>query len=245
MQLIVNAPVNALNWIGDQNMYLLLSHLMDIPQYFEFFRSRSDRYLIFDNSAFELGAPNYDSLERAVEELKVNEVVAPDVPFDGKQTYVQTREFVKQYKKSIPQVKIVGVIQGKDVKEVKECIRKLLDLEIDVIAIPKWCGTKFAHVPAYGATLSRYRVFCELKEQMLKYERMLPVHLLGLNSPEVELPAYRQLARSIDTSFPFRSLVPQFSYETDFPEELKGEVKSRIEYLKDFLANPREEFRKL
>lgn len=236
MELIINVPINMLEYFVHQESFLLLSHLMNNPEYFDFFKSRPRQRLIFDNSAFELGSPSYEGLEEAIEVLKITDVVAPDVPFDAKQTYLLTKPFVKRIRENYPNLKIIGVLQGSSMKDVTECAKRLLDLDIDIVAIPKRCGVKFAHVLLYKATLSRYRVFAELLEIMDKWSRKLPIHLLGLNSPEVEIPAYRSCVDSLDTSYPFRSLVRDFSYEKEFPEGLIGEALQKVGYLQSLLT---------
>lgn len=234
MELIITPPIDCLHTVEDQPSYLLLMHLMKYEQYRKFFENKKDRYLILDNSAFECGEPQVDEMEKWVEKLEVDEVVAPDVLYDAKETYLRSKPFLERFKRAYPHIKVMGVIQGKSMKETRECIRRFLDLDFDVLAVPKWGAKKFARVPIFAESLSRYRVLMELLEYMDKYKRHMPIHILGVNDPEIEIPAFKTLARSIDTTWPFK-VYKNFSLEKRFPKGLLSLAQSRIEYLKSLL----------
>lgn len=133
--------------------HLCLAHLLDQPDYVDFYRKRQQRgdYILMDNSAYELGAGiDAEQLIDMVEQsqIQINAIVAPDYP--GKHsdyTIESLNHFVDVVDKRHPDWSIMGVPQSEvgDFEDWLDCYYYMSDSEIvdligmSILGIPNAC----------------------------------------------------------------------------------------------------------
>jgi len=151
IKICVISPISHLedfSHLGEIDMSL--SHLVlenggcnDYSRYYQK-QSEKGRYVILDNSAFELEQrgkgldPNL--VLDAAEVICPSEVIATDVLFEGAATVWSTKNFIKAMKARnlIGKYKVMAVVQGKTEEEWFDCLIQLLWIpEVDVIGFSK------------------------------------------------------------------------------------------------------------
>jgi hypothetical protein len=192
-------PVKHLDLTHLGDIYFGLAHLcVSNLEYKNFFLRLSkgeegvkNRYshIILDNSAAEHSLVNEDVLLHLVEEICPNEVIAPDVLFDKKQTISNLHSFIEKMKSwgqdlsaegLLHQTDIFACPQGSTKEEWLDCYEEMLDnpyvkiIGLSKIAVPK-CWNNATGDKMIGE--SRNRCVAELMERDLLKK---PLHLLGM-----------------------------------------------------------------
>jgi len=191
------APRNGLSVIKDYTHFLVVAQWLRDQKYRVFFKSKAadGAQIILDNGAYEYGeAMQDDEFLLFAAQLKPTIVVAPDVFRDYAKTIQRVEGFFKLVNDRCleSQFEIMGVPQGKTVKEWVRCFERLSEI-CDVIGLP---------VAQFGDRSGVVRNFLARNVD----DRTTPrIHLLGLWSPH-ELGMYKGVTRvqSIDTSLPFK-----------------------------------------
>jgi len=126
--------------LGDK-YHLCLSHeVLTNVGYAEFYqrRRREGDFVILDNSAHEqLEGQSLDQLVRAAKYVGPSEIVLPDRLFFGDDTIERSTEAFERLREEFPTTRLMGVPQGRTVKEWLVCLDAFLDLGVDTIGISK------------------------------------------------------------------------------------------------------------
>lgn len=223
MKIAHESPLSLLRFSRTYNDYdYALVHLFETePEYFAFFEQSiyEGRQVILDNSIFELGtAFDSDSFAYWINKLKPTEYIIPDVLEDAAGTMKNAAEWKSKYS-NLPGKKI-GVVQGKDYKDLVDCYRFLdEEINVDKIAISfdysyylkvcphpnKWMGFVNGRVQ----TLTKM-----LDEGIININK--PHHLLGCALP-IEFMFYRDSKfnwlETLDTSNPIVHGLLDIKYE--------------------------------
>jgi len=188
-----------------------LVHLFEShPTYFQYFKDavESGRHVLLDNSIFELGeAFDFEKYALWINRLNPTEYIIPDALENADQTIANADKWRDEYLQSVPDIKTIGVVQGKTYDELVRCYN-YMNAHVDKIAISfdysyylevcphpnKWIGYALGRV----VTLSRL-----YNDGIIN--KVKPHHLLGCASP-VEFSFYRDgrfdWIDTIDTSNP-------------------------------------------
>lgn len=222
MKALLIPPVRELgSFAHPAKMHLLLSHLVPIKAYWQFYINRkiAGDYLILDNSAHEFRKPvDPEKLIADAKFVRADEIVMPDIPYDSAGTLKATRECLEHWTKynrkelSEMQPRLMLVPQGSTLQEWRTCLFGLIltwtrkskefpelfgnGTEKPVIALPAKYQGKFP-----GADIA------ELLRNWLHplNDNGFKIHLLGwrelwrLNALALEFP----WIRSIDSAKPF------------------------------------------
>ena len=187
MQVALIAPKNLLELTRLGDMHFIVPQNADE----QFFRKET-MYKMLDNGTYETGHPiALANLLTLAGDLKVDEIVLPDVMLDKLETVslVAHATTVRKPKG----LKYAAVPQGKNPKEFIDCYKQFAKFpEIDVLCFPIWLQK------LYNA---RFKVVNYLlKRKLLAHKKH---HLIGLDSIG-ELYSYpKGVIRSLDTSLPF------------------------------------------
>ena len=107
------------------HFHLILAHLIkESKEYKEFYLKMKQRgdFIMLDNSTFELGyAMKAEELVEIANEMRVNEVIAPEVPNNKEETLNLVKSFSFCEKALPPMCKIAAVVHGKTYAERFEC----------------------------------------------------------------------------------------------------------------------------
>ena len=188
MKLAYISPTNALKKVsslGDIE-FCLAPYCCD-PEYMEYFieAKKKGRYVILDNGVAENELISNDKLVKLVIEMKVDELIIPDVIGDYEKTNKIRKEFLKKYYSILSEndIKIQSVIQGNTFGDYLGEILELEDDErVDVIGVPfrmnfcKFNKTSDRENCMYNRIMFLKYIYFSRK----------PIHLLGNNLP-VEL----------------------------------------------------------
>tara|TARA_R100000149_G_C5873037_1_gene136838 strand:+ start:66 stop:905 length:840 start_codon:yes stop_codon:yes gene_type:complete len=165
------------------------------------------RYVILDNSIFELGVA-FDSEQFAawVRHLKPSAYIVPDVLEDIDGTISNWKDWQKNY--SDLRGNKIGVVQGKTEQEIVDCY-KYMAQEADVVAISfdySWYEKCFpAEKNKFFSWMKgrQYLIDLLIDEKLINYDK--PHHLLGCGLPQ-EFAHYKgekyDFIDSLDTSNP-------------------------------------------
>jgi len=202
-----------------------LAHLVLADEkYANFYKAEgeSGKFIIMDNSAFELeeqgrGVPLEDILS-AAKKVGADEIVVPDILFDGDATVESAKDFMTYVKKFHPEmignVKFMAVPQASNKVEWWRCYNKLVNMkDITTIGLSK-LSIPHAFLGQHDQPLnvfkSRAAVVAQMNQEMIeprKYGK--ETHLLGSDNGGIfELWLYytikaNEWIRSNDTSMPF------------------------------------------
>ena len=194
--------------LGDK-YHLCLSHeVLTNVGYAEFYqrRRREGDFVILDNSAHEqLEGQSLDQLVRAAKYVGPSEIVLPDRLFFGDDTIERSTEAFERLREEFPTTRLMGVPQGRTVKEWLVCLDAFLDLGVDTIGISKdyevWpdglgalvelvrgAGEQDIHLLGWGRELWQLR---ELANLVRGVDSAKPVvyALHGVELPDVISPA--------------------------------------------------------
>ena len=129
-------PIPNLDQFGNYSFHLVLSHLLDDSRYLDFYRLQKSRgaFLMLDNSAheFQEGA-RADRLMSDARRIDADEVVLPDVLFDGFGTIRRTSQAIDDLAdRAEPESYRYAIVpQGTNFAEFELCYRRLVDLYFD------------------------------------------------------------------------------------------------------------------
>lgn len=181
-----------------------LGHLLDeYEEYNDFYKRNRGRYVILDNSVFELErAVSKEKFIEYIERIQPSAYIIPDFLDDATTTTlsVTTWDYNSHHEK-------IGVVQGRTYKEALNCFLEIQDY-VDIIAIS--FNSKFFSelVPHIDNQLLQWAYGRQMFISLLKRNDYIrkPIHLLGCALP-FEMPFYGGMNEvvSIDTSFPITS----------------------------------------
>ncbi len=186
-----------------------LVHLFETePLYYKFFEESlaQGRKVILDNSVFELGeAFNMNTFAKYVNQLKPTEYIIPDVLENMERTIGNAMMF-KELFPDLPG-KSIGVVQGKNYRDLVTCYEELDILGVDKIAFSfdySYYEDLYKHPNKWMSfTLGRVQTLTRmLNEGIINKDK--PHHLLGCSLP-IEFLFYRQgfeWIETMDTSSP-------------------------------------------
>ena len=216
----------------------VLCHLLEDKRYREFFEAqgKAGRYMILDNSAFELGKPmDTEILLDRGSRLGANCIIAPDALKDYKNTLKLTEDFIG--KLSNYNFEVGACVQGSNFKEWMACYLAFLDMPID-----KMCLT-FAidfEVPGEQKMSSPTMQRVERRVKLIEHIHSLGLvdesrtyHLLGV-SDCIEYERLRKFdfIDSADTSSP---IVHGMNYIYYTSKGLPGEkIREKLDFTKTF-----------
>jgi len=193
-------PENYLFMMADWETHMVIApHLLHSEKYKAFYKKNKDLYTMLDNGLWEGEVVSNTKLLSLAREIGANEIIAPD-HVSGKITINRTEKFLDFLGAERWNYKIHGAIHGKDYKEQLECLQKLLELDVDVIDMPKMLG------PINRENLWQYLV----------RNSTTPVHFLGYYKEEWDMLKNSLKIRSFDTSVPFK---PKYTekFQLDLP----------------------------
>jgi len=204
MKLCVIAPISHLHLMNEGDMYFVLAQLAHMSDtYLEFIKKRpKDMYAIMDNGVYEKYAqkeeiiPDVDIILDLATEMKIDELVAIDEPFDSERTLESTKRFKKVVElakdiKNTSNFKVMGVPHGSYLGDYLNCARHLSEI-VDTLGISVLYHRQYYR----DIALSQFHYYEELKDKEL--------HILGLdNAHEILLLHELQVnIRSVDCSLP-------------------------------------------
>jgi len=217
-------PANWLKRMDEWRYHMIIApHLFNSWQYYAYYKHTPHLYKILDNGLWEGEVIENEKLLDTAIELRCQEIIAPDDK-SGEKTLEMTHKFLalltrKDLRKDFL---IHGVVHGETEREMKGCLKGLLDLGVDIIDMPKMLGVN-------------YRTHClhVLREQ---FNSNIPVHFLGFYKEELEILRDNKDVRSFDTSVPFK---PRYGAKFDLhlPYNLKNIIliERRIKkYMRDY-----------
>ena len=133
-------PIPHLDLIQDDTYFMALTHLLDDPQYFWFYRTMVEmgRYVILDNSTVELGHPAdpVEYIENAVR-LGASEILLPDWLRSPERTLKAGDKFIYLVAGSNYTGRLMAVPQGANVGEWAECARIMLKWPIHSLGLSR------------------------------------------------------------------------------------------------------------
>ena len=195
----------------------MLSHLLEDPDYANFYRAESGTsFIILDNSAHERTTGNpVKELVAQAREIQASEIVIPDKLFDGKATLIQARDSFhwlanaksKSYMSSDWRWMVVP--QGQTWEEYEWCFRQLLKLcrAWENQLGHCWGGWTIGVSKDYEMFEGGlYRIVSELLEPLHTNDPSIQFHLLGWGR---DLWALGEIAqdfdwvRSVDSAKPY------------------------------------------
>jgi hypothetical protein len=163
------------------------------------------REVILDNSIFELGkAFEMEAFANWVKIIKPTYYIVPDSLENTKETIKMFEQWKKKH--SDIKGKKIGVVHGKNFKQLVECYKYMCD-NTDIIAI----GFNYSYYNKVGIGNTKYARWMHGRitfiEELIKkdiYNKNVPIHLLGTALPQ-EFEVYKNKninIHSIDTSSP-------------------------------------------
>ncbi len=196
MKLIHIVPTANNELIGEQGMYMFLTHLVFSNSAYAHYAEKYWGYKILDNSLIECGGEAFDinHVLDAADIINADEIILPDVFQNGPQTLKAVERALKtMMQRGIPRTKykIMAVCQGFSAGEFSDTFHKLETMsEIDVIGIPKVCAKLHPEGRPY------FEYLWEPKSLTNKQ-----IHLLGIWYSFAELFKYKypESIRSVDS----------------------------------------------
>jgi len=211
MKIAHESPISIFNEIQKVTDYdYALVHLFEeSPEYLQKFKNAvaAGREVILDNSIFELGEA-FDSKKFAywIQELQPTWYIVPDALEDSARTRANMFKWNRDWADRVPGKKI-GVVQGRDYQEIKECYEYMSGLaNVDMIAISfdySYYEKIYPHKNKLVSwAMGRVLVLNKLLEQGI-IDTQRPHHLLGCALP-LEFAFYKNYdwIYSVDTSNP-------------------------------------------
>ena len=212
-----------LHHLGDRYFCLAHFYLQD-KSYRNFFLAIKQKFpfawITLDNSAAEKSLVTEDILLSIVEELNPNEVISPDVLFDGETTLENLFSFSKKMK-AFPNTEIFACPQGGSKEEWLFCYKEMLS-NADVSTI----GLSKIAVPFAFKGLDGDKEIAESRQIAVDYLAAhnlvtKPLHFLGMGDPREYSyyrkfdPIIRQYFRSSDSCYTVLSGVNNVSFMRD------------------------------
>ncbi len=221
------APLSIINRVRKVTDYdYALVHLLDENEEYrkQFYSSMMmGREVILDNSIFELGkAFSGDNFAYWIDKLRPHEYIVPDSLENISETIINFFTFTRNYTK-LPGKKI-GVLQGKNYKELCKCYTTLLELGAEKIAISfdySYYETLYDFKEIEDDKERKLKKWCEGRKYFLTqlttepfFRKNIPLHLLGCSLPQ-EFIFYKTgfpFIESVDTSNPIVHGIKNISY---------------------------------
>jgi len=209
MKLSFEIPVRYLEELSTYTDFdFVLAHLLGNSTYLNFYKKQVDknRFVILDNSAFELSQPiNGNELIRLTKLLNPSLVIAPDYLNNDKATLNEVKSFIELVQKEKLKVKIGGVVQGDSLDKWLNCYKEYEKLPIDLICIPFDVPFNVRNIKVGSITQQWMLNRLHLIKYLLKEKLLInkPHHLLGASNP-IEILGYSNfpIEMSMDTSSP-------------------------------------------
>lgn len=205
------APISFFKEVEEVTDYsYCLVHLYDsLPKYKDLFKEskKEKREVILDNSIFELGvAYAGEKYVQAIEDLEPDFYIIPDVLEDKTKTLLSYKDFIKTYN-DIPG-KRIGVVQGKNYKDIIDCYQRIRDMGVDKISI----SFDYSYYELCFPKINKYEAWSRGRQRLIDtmlddniIDKTLPLHLLGCSLPQ-EFSHYKgddyNFIDSLDTSNP-------------------------------------------
>jgi hypothetical protein len=214
MKIAHEAPISIFHWMQNHTDYdYALVHMFEeSKEYYDCFERAlsKGREVILDNSIFELGvAFDRDKYVHWINKLKPTWYIIPDVLEDTNGTIESFHKWNSLHGIKVnPNVKKIGVIQGKTFNEIVECYKTIAP-NVDKVAI----SFDFSYYTESTKSLdpiNKYAGWMFGRQRLLKdlldagiIDTNKPHHLLGCALPQ-EFSAYKNYKwiDSVDTSNP-------------------------------------------
>lgn len=212
MKTSVNAPIGHYELNQSPIAYGLAHEALRSPVYLNQLK-KSDKYLILDNGADELGAGlSGGELWSLFQDIDPEELILPDVLGDSKETIENSEKFFYDFVADNTEAlkkNFMFVIQGQTFEEWSECFKYARDTKIaNVIGVPYDIDFDVPGVEVEG-NKSQLRAArrAKLVEFVVENGLKKPIHLLGFNNLQefenYHKPEYKKILRSNDTTAPF------------------------------------------
>lgn len=216
-------PNNHLNMMDNGDWYFALCHhYIQNKNYRDYFlnlrKTKPNAFILLDNGAAEHSLVTEDILIEVVSELRPNEVIAPDVLFNKKQTLKNLESFITKLLKTDfgYNINVFGCPQGSTKKEWYDCYLEMClnpfvkTIGLSKIAVPKcWNGAENDELIA----VSRNQCVQELASNKLLSK---PLHLLGMGE-HTEFDYYKNnrvsLIRSSDSCYTILAAMHGIDFE--------------------------------
>lgn len=206
MDFYVISPVGHLGMMKTGNRIFALAHLYQKYEHYRYFIKQCKEegwFVTMDNGAAENSLVTEDVLIDIVKDLMPNEVIAPDVLFNGEQTMKNLDSFAQRMKnEGLESVDLFGCPQGELMEDWLECYSYMLNHpDVKVIGLSK-IAVPFAWNNVRDDSLimeSRHECYDFLVQNDLLKK---PIHCLGAGDPrEFEYYKDNPLMRSTDSCF--------------------------------------------
>jgi len=256
MKLCFISPVKHLKDIGGEEEFLfcLSRQTLEDEEYKKFFKDNG-KYVILDNSIHEEERIDDDELVNLAIDMKVNELIIPDVMGYGQKTKELAKVFLDKYYDKLREhnINLVGVIQGRTMSEIANIFREFNnDKRIDYLSLP-FDLIPFNFIPERNLNQMFNRLYI-LQYLTSSYHIKKPIHALGVNTLlEIKLLDAFPLIRSCDSKLMVRLALSNIKIDEnnwmhlvkpvrkmDFYDELtKEQIKicnDNIKFLKEQLV---------
>jgi len=220
-----------LNWVSKYNtMELVLYHWVKKHKDYRKFMKNNKNYKIFDNSFYELRESiDYEDFVEEAIKLKVDEIVLPDVLWDGEKTRELSKWFIDKFKHIREEygIKFAFVVQGRDLKDILYSINFAnANKFVDVIMIPRKIFKLHTYYEGRKHVLTR---FIDIINK--------PIHLLGANSFGDFFQGLVNI-RSIDTKLLVKLVLQERRIEWDMEiKQPQTTIITKFEVLNNLINN--------
>lgn len=186
MKLATILPTKYLSYSKESDYHMALAHLVaEDKEYTEHFKGldKDKNYVILDNSVIEDAQQTIEEVCRKAMVIGAQEVILIDKfkDFDG--TLESSFHSLLYVRNHFPELKVMGVPQGKNMEEWLDCAYEMLDWGVDCIGVPKvltnLCGRD-----------ARLHALMKLKPSLDAHKasgRTTEIHLLGCWESPLEL----------------------------------------------------------
>ena len=186
MKLAHISTINSLNQISNKSQieFCLLPVLKN-KEYKDYFKKiiKEGKYCIGDNFIAEGNPIPTEKLIKAALEIKVSELIIPDVIGNYNATKKMREDFLSKYYEKMKEnnIKLMSVVQGKTKEEYKKCFEEIQnDKRIDVIGIPFRLNFKIFSNKSKELNHMWNRIAFIIMLNV-QYKKIKPIHLLGCN----------------------------------------------------------------
>jgi len=187
--------------------HMILPEQVDNKMYREFYKTayHDNTFKILDNGAAEYWQLEDADLIKLAFEFQVNEIVVPDVMGDAQSTAGKVASFAFYAAQHADLFSYMGVVQGKTVEELKDCLALYIKLPwITTIGFPR-CLQQLGK----DTRVQMIEAFQDVITSTGK-----AIHCLGATQDPLEVLKLRKLkVRSIDTCMPIDFAIAGISLE--------------------------------
>lgn len=197
MKVAIISPIPHLDLTKQGDIHMCLTHLVLKDKAYRRFYAKEDKYKLIDNGLFE-GEPNpIEKVLEAAEMIGADEIVLPDILYDGKATVKAVKAAIKK----VPTKYVLhAVVQGSTPSEWWQCLQELQDIpEVNVIGLSKLSCPK-----AFSTDIATARLRITMQMELNgMWHKDKQYHLLGgSNNLLYELFYQSGRIRSIDSGAP-------------------------------------------